>query len=72
VFDATESCFNLIAVVFVRLPVSSVIQIEEHAMARSDDVPMVILWEDLVPSVLMLWIRREIVRARRDIDLFTA
>jgi len=72
VFDATESCFNLVAVVFVRLPVSSVIQIEKYTMARSDDVPMVVPWEDLIPSVLTLWIRREIVRARRDIDLFTA
>jgi hypothetical protein len=33
---------------------------------------MVVPWEDLIPSVLTLWIRREIVRARRDIDLFTA
>ncbi|WP_281284943.1 hypothetical protein [Halonotius terrestris] len=41
-------------------------------MARSDDVPMVVPWEDLIPSVLTLWIRREIIRACRDIDLFTA
>lgn len=39
--DATESCLNLFTVVFVRLPTPSVIQIQKHAMAQSDDVPMV-------------------------------
>jgi hypothetical protein len=72
VFDATESCLNLFTVVFLRLPVSSVIQIEEHTMARSDDVPMVVLWEDLIPSVLTLWIRREIIRPCWDVNIFTA
>jgi hypothetical protein len=59
-------------VVFVRLSVSSVIQIEKHAMARSNDVPVVVPWEGVVPSVLALWMRRQIIWSRRDIDFFTA
>jgi hypothetical protein len=72
VFDATKSCFNLVTVVFIGLPVSSVIQIEKYAMVRSNDVPVVVPRQDLVPGVLTLWIRREIVWTRRDSDLFTA
>jgi hypothetical protein len=70
--NATESCLNLFAVVFVRLSLSSVIQIEKHTVVRSDNVPMVVSWEGLVPSVLTFWIRREIIRARWDINPFTA
>ncbi|WP_411716278.1 hypothetical protein [Natronomonas sp.] len=71
-FDATKSCFDLVTVVFIRLPISSVIQIEKYAMVRSNDVPVVVSRQNLVPGVLKLWIRREIIRPRRDIDLFTA